>query len=50
MPAGLSSGAKRAWQTAIAAMDDPERYERAVADYARACSRLERGLIRAVRG
>jgi phage terminase small subunit len=41
MPAGLSNGAKRAWRTAIASVDDPERYERAVADYARACSRLD---------
>jgi hypothetical protein len=42
MPAGLSSAAKRAWRTAIAAVDDPERYQRAVSEYARALSRADR--------
>ncbi len=41
MPGGLSSAAKRAWRTAIEAVDDPERYERAVSDYARAVDRLD---------
>jgi hypothetical protein len=42
MPTGLSSRGQRAWRTAIAAVDDPVRYEQAVADYARALSRADR--------
>jgi hypothetical protein len=41
-PSGLSRPAQRAWRTAIASVDDPERYRRAVDDYARAVSRADR--------
>jgi phage terminase small subunit len=40
-PAGLSARGKRAWAVAIAAVDDPERYQIACADYARAVDRSE---------
>ena len=41
MPGGLSIAAKRAWHTAIAAVDDPIRCGRAVSDRARAVDRLD---------
>jgi phage terminase small subunit len=52
MPANLSSRAKRAWQTAITAVDDPVRYEHICTDYARAitrCDQLQRDWERAGR-
>ena len=42
MPAYLSSRAQRAWRTAIEAVDDPERYEHAVAEYALSIHRVDR--------
>jgi Phage terminase, small subunit len=41
MPAHLSRRAQRAWRTAIAAVDDPVRYEAAVADNARSVRRAD---------
>jgi hypothetical protein len=41
MPSGLSRRAQRAWRTAIASVDDPIRYEAAIATYAHAVTRLD---------
>ena len=40
-PEGLGARARRAWETALLAVDDPERYREAVEEYAHAIHRVD---------